>query len=731
MPVTPPLPRSPLRRRHFFRAGRSSAGRAGWLPRFLGLCLTLVSCPQLFAGLTANEVVVAVNGSSFNSRTLANHYVALRKIPAINVVVLEDVPSSEVISVEVFRTKILRPLLDEINRRKLSRHIQCIAYSADFPTAIDISTDLAAIENLNAVFTKKASINALTFLYGPVLQANPSYIDLRGNYYARGSIDDYFRNPGGDSTFQDWKSIEEDMKAGKHQEAADKLEAMLNRQPHQFPLAYLAAAERALAGQSQESIQLLQKAVNTGWNAGGYLARDKRFDSLRDETDFQVIEFSLDEGIVDRQPSVAFDSRTAWTPNGIPVNRPEFGIRFLLSTVLGVTRGNGTSLSEAMDALTQSASADFTHPKGGFYFSVTQDVRSETRKWGFLSAVDELKKLGFEASIITSTLPQRQPRVLGVQTGTASFNWAQSGSEFVPGAIADNLTSFGGIMTPGASQTKMTEFLRAGAAGSSGTVVEPYAIAEKFPSSDLYVHYARGASLAEAFYMSVSGPYQLLIIGDPLCRPFSHAPQVDLETQLRRLDPDASPDFDIPPTGQRFADWSLEKEPLASRKSTLAADIVTAFFDGAGPQASRMRPQIRMNLAGQPAGYHEISLQFTADDPLRQKSQLTIPVWIGDQDLISLQIEGGESRTHQADDRVFTILSLQQEKVRVVVRAEGAERVSLLNQFETIDQAEGETAEFEVQLSSLGRGPVRLQAQADFASQPSIRSLPAWLRIDP
>jgi hypothetical protein len=70
----------------------------------------------------------------------------------------------------------------------------------------------------------------------------------------------------------------------------------------------------------------------------------------------------------------------------------------------------------------------------------------------------------------------------------------------------------------------LTDFLKAGAAGASGTVVEPFAIAQKFPHARIYAHYARGCNLAESFYQSVPGPFQLLIVGDPLCQPWARAP---------------------------------------------------------------------------------------------------------------------------------------------------------------------------------------------------------------
>ena len=64
-----------------------------------------------------------------------------------------------------------------------------------------------------------------------------------------------------------------------------------------------------------------------------------------------------------------------------------------------------------------------------------------------------------------------------------------------------------------------------GAAGASGTVVEPFAVAQKFPTARIFSHYVRGCNLAEAFYQSVSGPFQLLIVGDPLCQPWARFPR--------------------------------------------------------------------------------------------------------------------------------------------------------------------------------------------------------------
>lgn len=104
-------------------------------------------------------------------------------------------------------------------------------------------------------------------------------------------------------------------------------------------------------------------------------------------------------------------------------------------------------------------------------------------------------------------------------TGSASVKTQHYRKQLVPGAFAEHLTSFAGTFD-NPHQTKMTEWIDVGAAGTVGTVVEPFAIWTKFPRAETLERYHRGATLLEALTQSVASPYQSLIIGDPLCRPW-------------------------------------------------------------------------------------------------------------------------------------------------------------------------------------------------------------------
>ncbi len=671
-------------------------------------CFAMLCGGCAVAGLVPSDVVVVVNGDSLNSRTLANFYVSVRNIPAANVIVLDKVPDSEVISVDDFRTKILTPLLFELDRRKISSHVQCIAYSCDFPTAVDIQTDLKPLGELPVFYTGTASINALTYFY-PLLQASsPNYIELQSNGYARREIDAFFVNPLGNLTEIEWKQIQDQIAAGDHKAAGEALAKLAEKYKEQYPISYLAAAEFALADEAALALTHLEKAIASGWTAGGYLKADRRFEKLRENADFQLLLITLDDSQVKYQPAVGFEAKRAWGTNGVPSSNLQFGSRYLLCTVLGVTRGAGTTLKQAMDILERAASADFTQPSGSFYFCLTRDVRTTTRKPGFADAIDSLKSLGFNAEIVRDPLPIGKKDVLGAMVGTATFDWKSSGSTLLPGAIAENLTSYGGDVGSIGGQTKLTEFLKAGAAGSSGTVTEPYSMQAKFPDPQMYVHYAKGLSLAESFYSSVTGPYQLLIVGDPLCQPFAAPPKLELTGELRKLPENAALKFPLKYASQPVASGKKPPAPPLAL-SVLFGDVISKIG------AVQANAEIKMNNT--PPGYHEIRLISIGDDALGLRSEIALPLWIGDDESISIEVPKNAS--------------FRERKVTVKVKAKTAKSLTVWHDSEQLAIVSSDEGEFAIPLEALGIGKVRLQARAELENGSVIKSVPAVLEVTP
>ena len=112
-------------------------------------------------------------------------------------------------------------------------------------------------------------------------------------------------------------------------------------------------------------------------------------------------------------------------------------------------------------------------------------------------------------------------RVLFYFTGVKNVE-ALKTIRFVPGAIADHLTSVGGDLLGGSDQMSSLRWLEAGATGSYGAVVEPCNYPTKFPYPAIVIdRYLKGETLIEAYWKSVAWPGQGIFIGEPLARPFA------------------------------------------------------------------------------------------------------------------------------------------------------------------------------------------------------------------
>ena len=162
--------------------------------------------------------------------------------------------------------------------------------------------------------------------------------------------------------------------------------------------------------------------------------------------------------------------------------------------------------------------ADGSQPRGTLYLVATQDAARNVRAAGYDTARTTLTNR-IAIRQLAAPVSGEIPDVLGYFTGAARVEELPR-LHFRPGAIADHLTSTGGVLT-GTDQTTVLAWLKQGATGSYGTVSEPCNRREKFPDiAVLYDHYLRGDSLLEAYWKSVLMPGQGLFVGEPLARPF-------------------------------------------------------------------------------------------------------------------------------------------------------------------------------------------------------------------
>jgi hypothetical protein len=378
-------------------------------------------------------------------------------------------------------------------------------------------------------------------------------------------------------------------------------------------------------------------------------------------------------------PTLGFRNSWQFGPQGELVESG--GNNYMLSVMLGVTIGRGNTVDDILHYLERSASADGTHPRGTIYFMKNTDIRSRVRHDMFPDTVAELEKLGVSAKIIEGILPQNKNDVQGAVIGISDFNWKASGSTILPGAICEHFTSYGGIMVNTDQQTPLSEFLRYGAAGASGTVIEPLALLQKFPLPMIQVHYARGCTLAEAFYQSVYAPYQLLIVGDPLCRPWANIPQVKVAG--------ANPNDTV--TG------TLTLTPTATVQSKQGIDHFELFVNGSRAGLCKPGENLTLDTSLLPDGYHELRVVAIEGGLIQSQGRAIVPV-ITDNYGRKIQVKIASKGVVRPDSPLI-----------LDVDSPGSTSVCFLQNSRATGKINGEKGQIRIEAAQLGAGPVSLQ----------------------
>lgn len=217
------------------------------------------------------------------------------------------------------------------------------------------------------------------------------------------------------------------------------------------------------------------------------------------------------------------------------------GTNYYLSTLL-----IGRHLSAILSNLEYTVSSDLTAPPGVFYLIEGADPARQVR-YRLFDNFDFTRR--FWPNFPEVSYPGYGPikdktNVMGCLIGSAWINdfWPGYTNTYLPGSLADHLTSYGGRFPDGVGQSPAWEWTFRGVAGSYGTVNEPCNYTHKFPDPLLYFWYARGFNLAESYWMSVANPYQGAFLGDPLTAPYAKPPTV----AITNLEPDAVVSGSVP-----------------------------------------------------------------------------------------------------------------------------------------------------------------------------------------
>jgi uncharacterized protein (TIGR03790 family) len=154
------------------------------------------------------------------------------------------------------------------------------------------------------------------------------------------------------------------------------------------------------------------------------------------------------------------------------------------------------------------------------YYVITPDKRRNSRA-ALFPPPGRLPRLGVDVHVEATPALEDVKRVLLYMTGAVTVDKLDR-IGWVPGAMGDHLTSFGGALDGHTVHMTAKAWIASGATASYGTVSEPCAYPQKFPHPQvLLLHYAQGSTLIEAYWKSVAWPQQGVFIGEPLAAPFA------------------------------------------------------------------------------------------------------------------------------------------------------------------------------------------------------------------
>lgn len=380
----------------------------------------------------------------------------------------------------------------------------------------------------------------------------------------------------------------------------------------------------------------------------------------------------------------------AWLQTGLGKRMP------LPSMMLGYIGENGNDVKTVLDCIRRGVQSDHRGTRGGINFVTSDDVRSKCREWQFNPAVNELKQRGITANL-TTNFPVAANHVMGLMVGAEKVN-PSSIKSFAPGAMAEHLTSWSAeFQRP---QTKMTEWLKAGATGSAGIVVEPLSNPNKFPSARFFVHYVSGSSMLESFYQSIACPLQTLLLGDPLAKPYA-----------------------MPLTVKVLGADTIESDftflASASCKAAQAKFLYSFFLDGKEIKAASADNSVYLRLYRLADGYHEIRavariinmVQFSAS---ADKSIMVNRLGRS----ITILPEVKRLAKHEHGIKVQVLGKQMPEKLRLV-----------FGELVLDEQVYDPDSELVLDELMVGEGPSRIQAVAVYADGMEVRSAPLSIGI--
>jgi len=675
------------------------------------LASLLIPIPAV-AGGGPETTLLVVNADSPLSLTVANTYTRLREIPGNHVVWLHDIPSLGKVDMKTFRERIWAPVRKHMDKQGLAEDIDSIVYSADFPYAVDLTRELKQHKvKPHRYIGRYASLTGLTYFARQVENNQIGYLSRYPNQYFRRDLTAKINRVENlkkeDET--ELKKARRALRKKEYQAAYESLLSLNNKYPRRALILLPLAEVQAQLEMRARAVRSLKQLEALGVNNSLVLRNSRHLKKLHDDPEFIQILQRMDTPSSRFEKPHGFRSRYHWSRYVLPQS-DNASDQYFLSAMLAYTGQRGNSLAEIKYYLKRSVASDGSHPKGTVYLMENGDVRAEARQPWFSDTCALLKTINRKCEILSrgagsklGILPENRQDITGLVAGYRDFKWKRSNNILLPGAIAESFTSYGGDFDK-RQQTKLTEFLRQGAAGSSGTVTEPFSIAEKFPLPLMHYYYAMGSSLAEAWYQAVASPYQAILVGDPLAQPFA-------DFSKPRL---ARPNPDKPWQGKVY----LYAETSAGNSQKISQ--MELWVDGLPISEAPAGKPLIWDTRTVSDGYHDLRLVAVDSDPIETRSYRRYSIYVS-------------NKTIDFEVKVKNNEPVYYENIVITGNTADDTVIEIFQGSRVLGSIKVENGDWKIMIPSekLGIGTVSLSVIATGTNGDRIYTKPLWLTIKP
>ena len=248
-------------------------------------------------------------------------------------------------------------------------------------------------------------------------------------------------------------------------------------------------------------------------------------------------------------------------------------------------------VDHAKRLIDRGIAADHTFPSGEAWLMNTNDPARSVRAYTYPQVVADWSGSDLiHATYVDnsggggSNVVTDRPAVAFYFQGLASVDGIETNT-YVPGAIADHLTSYGG-QVPDSWQMSIVRWLEAGATGSYGTAVEPCNYTTKFSDAGIVMRrYVRGEPLLFAYWKSVAWPGEGVFVGEPLASPWGQETSFEggtLRIRTTALEPGAAYDLvaksSAADAGTVVQSVTVPATPVASSTSIVLPGASAPFY---------------------------------------------------------------------------------------------------------------------------------------------------------